>query len=114
MAVLFFLGSFFTIDMCVGSIVLYLWSKADRVRAHTFAPAVASGLICGDGIWSLPLSILSLLNISPPMCLSPQGLLCGDQLPGRGVPLDAQKPSSHIATLVPFHSKSSIKFAGTN
>jgi OPT family oligopeptide transporter len=69
MAVPFFLGSFFTIDMCVGSVVLYLWSKADRVRAHTFAPAVASGLICGDGIWSLPSSILSLLNISPPMCL---------------------------------------------
>ncbi|KAF8772227.1 hypothetical protein HU200_005942 [Digitaria exilis] len=69
MAVPFFLGSFFTIDMCVGSIVLYLWSKSDRVRAHTFAPAVASGLICGDGIWSLPSSILSLLNINPPMCL---------------------------------------------
>ncbi|KAG2655480.1 probable metal-nicotianamine transporter YSL8 [Panicum virgatum] len=69
MAVPFFLGSFFTIDMCVGSIVLYLWSKSDRVRAHMFAPAVASGLICGDGIWSLPSSILSLLNINPPMCL---------------------------------------------
>ncbi|GJM90011.1 hypothetical protein PR202_ga06247 [Eleusine coracana subsp. coracana] len=69
MAVPFFLGSFFTIDMCVGSIVLYLWTKADPVKAHMFAPAVASGLICGDGIWSLPSSILSLLNINPPMCM---------------------------------------------
>ncbi|KAF0934956.1 hypothetical protein E2562_029486 [Oryza meyeriana var. granulata] len=69
MAVPFFLGSFFTIDMCVGSLVLYLWSRADPLRAQTFAPAVASGLICGDGIWSLPSSILSLANVSPPMCM---------------------------------------------
>ncbi|KAL6848370.1 hypothetical protein ACP4OV_021664 [Aristida adscensionis] len=69
MAVPFFLGSFFTIDMCVGSLVLYLWSKSDPVHAHMFAPAVASGLICGDGIWSLPSSILALLNVNPPMCL---------------------------------------------
>jgi uncharacterized oligopeptide transporter (OPT) family protein len=69
MAVPFFLGSFFTIDMCVGSLVLFLWSRSDPVRAHTFAPAVASGLICGDGIWSLPSSILSLANVNPPMCM---------------------------------------------
>ncbi|KAL5227147.1 hypothetical protein ABZP36_015412 [Zizania latifolia] len=69
MAVPFFLGSFFTIDMCVGSLVLYLWQRADPMRAQTFAPAVASGLICGDGIWSLPSSILSLANVNPPMCM---------------------------------------------
>ncbi|KAM3317364.1 hypothetical protein ACQJBY_035169 [Aegilops geniculata] len=69
MAVPFFLGSFFTIDMCVGSLILYMWSKSDRLHAQMFAPAVASGLICGDGIWSLPSSLLSLGNVEPPMCL---------------------------------------------
>jgi hypothetical protein len=34
-----------------------------------FAPAIASGLICGNSIRSLPSSILWLLNINPPMCL---------------------------------------------
>jgi hypothetical protein len=39
------------------------------MNKQIFAPAVASGLSCSDGIWSLPSSILLLLNINPPMCL---------------------------------------------
>ncbi|KQJ92906.1 hypothetical protein BRADI_3g01520v3 [Brachypodium distachyon] len=69
MAVPFFLGSFFTIDMCVGSVILWMWQRSDAVHAQMFAPAVASGLICGDGIWSLPSSVLSLGNVNPPMCM---------------------------------------------
>jgi hypothetical protein len=33
----------------------------------------------------------------------PQVLLCRDKLPGRGVPLDAAQPGSHIATEFTIH-----------
>ncbi len=69
MAVPFLVGASFAIDMCVGSLVLFLWHRFDGKRAALLVPAVASGLICGDGIWSLPSSILSLANVNPPMCM---------------------------------------------
>ncbi|KAI9074321.1 hypothetical protein K1719_043693 [Acacia pycnantha] len=38
-------------------------------EADDFGPAVASGLICGNGIWTLPASILALSGIKPPICM---------------------------------------------
>ncbi|XP_043694866.1 probable metal-nicotianamine transporter YSL7 [Telopea speciosissima] len=69
MAVPFYIGSYFTIDMCVGSLILFVWQKVNRVKADAFGPAVASGLICGDGIWTLPSSILALAGVNPPICM---------------------------------------------
>ncbi|GMH13280.1 hypothetical protein Nepgr_015121 [Nepenthes gracilis] len=69
MAIPFYIGGYFTIDMCVGSLILFVWQKMNKAEADAFGPAVASGLICGDGIWSLPDSILSLARIEPPICL---------------------------------------------
>uniref|UniRef100_A0A5B7AUM3 Putative metal-nicotianamine transporter YSL7 n=1 Tax=Davidia involucrata TaxID=16924 RepID=A0A5B7AUM3_DAVIN len=69
MAIPFYLGSYFAIDMCVGSLILYVWQRIDRSKADAFGPAVASGLICGDGIWTLPNSILALAGIKPPICM---------------------------------------------
>ncbi|XP_044466440.1 probable metal-nicotianamine transporter YSL5 [Mangifera indica] len=69
MAIPFYLGPYFAIDMCVGSLILFVWSKIDKIKADNFGPAVASGLICGEGIWSLPSSILSLAGIKPPICM---------------------------------------------
>ncbi|KAK4488978.1 hypothetical protein RD792_004769 [Penstemon davidsonii] len=69
MAIPFFLGSYFAIDMCVGSLILYIWQKKNRASADALAPAVASGLICGDGIWALPSSILALAGVKPPICM---------------------------------------------
>nr|CAD1840828.1 unnamed protein product [Ananas comosus var. bracteatus] len=69
MAVPFYLGSYFTIDMCVGSLILYVWEWVDQRSAAVFAPAVASGLICGDGIWSLPSAMLALGKVRPPICM---------------------------------------------
>ncbi|KAG0492060.1 hypothetical protein HPP92_005458 [Vanilla planifolia] len=68
-AVPFYLGSYFTIDMCVGSLILLLWEKRDKRQADAFAPAVAAGLICGDGIWSLPASLLAIAKVKPPICM---------------------------------------------
>ncbi|KAL9432555.1 hypothetical protein AB3S75_027566 [Citrus x aurantiifolia] len=69
MAIPFYLGPYFAIDMCVGSLLLFIWEKIDKAKADAFGPAVASGLICGDGIWTLPSSILALAKVQPPICM---------------------------------------------
>ncbi|KAA8531244.1 hypothetical protein F0562_005953 [Nyssa sinensis] len=69
MAIPFYLGSYFAIDMCVGSLILFVWQKRNKAQADAFGPAVASGLICGDGIWILPSSILALAGVKPPICM---------------------------------------------
>ncbi|XP_018828110.2 probable metal-nicotianamine transporter YSL7 [Juglans regia] len=69
MAIPFYLGSYFAIDMCVGSMILFVWRKINKAKADAFGPAVASGLICGDGIWTLPRSILALAGVNPPICM---------------------------------------------
>ncbi|CAN0900536.1 Probable metal-nicotianamine transporter YSL7 [Linum grandiflorum] len=69
MAIPFYLGGYFAIDMCVGSLILFIWGKINKDKADAFGPAVASGLICGDGIWTLPSSILALAGVHPPICM---------------------------------------------
>ncbi|XP_028768498.1 probable metal-nicotianamine transporter YSL7 [Neltuma alba] len=69
MAIPFYIGPYFAIDMCVGSLILFVWEKMNKAKADAFAPAVASGLICGDGIWTLPASILALAGVKPPICM---------------------------------------------
>ncbi|XP_047334050.1 probable metal-nicotianamine transporter YSL7 [Impatiens glandulifera] len=69
MAIPFYIGPYFAIDMCVGSFILFVWQKLNRAKADAFGPAVASGLICGDGLWTLPSSILALAGVNPPICM---------------------------------------------
>ncbi|GAB4855282.1 Probable metal-nicotianamine transporter ysl7 [Ancistrocladus abbreviatus] len=69
MAIPFYIGGYFAIDMCLGSLILFIWQKMNRAHAEAFAPAIASGLICGDGIWTLPSSILALAHAKPPICM---------------------------------------------
>ncbi|XP_052191351.1 probable metal-nicotianamine transporter YSL7 isoform X2 [Diospyros lotus] len=69
MAIPFYIGSYFAIDMCLGSLILFIWRKINKAKADAFGPAVASGLICGDGIWTLPSSILALAGVNPPICM---------------------------------------------
>ncbi|ERN10702.1 hypothetical protein AMTR_s00027p00045420 [Amborella trichopoda] len=63
MAVPFLVGAYFTIDMCVGTLIVFVWRKIDEKRAELMVPAVASGLICGEGLWILPSSILALAKV---------------------------------------------------
>ncbi|KAG6752607.1 hypothetical protein POTOM_042626 [Populus tomentosa] len=70
MAVPFLVGAYFAIDMCVGSLVVFAWHKLNSRKASLMVPAVASGLICGDGLWILPSSILALAKIRPPICMN--------------------------------------------
>ncbi|KAM1070399.1 hypothetical protein ACFX13_002244 [Malus domestica] len=70
MAVPFLVGAYFAIDMCMGSLVVFVWHKLNNNKASSMVPAVASGLICGDGLWILPSSILALAKIQPPICMN--------------------------------------------
>ncbi|KAJ4973050.1 hypothetical protein NE237_006224 [Protea cynaroides] len=69
MAIPFYIGSYFTIDMFLGSLILLAWQKVNKAKADLYGPAVASGLICGDGIWTLPSSMLALARVTPPICM---------------------------------------------
>ncbi|XP_073365620.1 probable metal-nicotianamine transporter YSL6 isoform X1 [Aegilops tauschii subsp. strangulata] len=69
MGVPFYIGANFAIDMFVGTVILFVWERVNRKESEEFVGAVASGLICGDGIWSVPSAILSILRIDPPMCM---------------------------------------------
>ncbi|CAN1346726.1 Metal-nicotianamine transporter YSL3 [Linum perenne] len=70
MAMPFLIGGNFAIDMCVGSLVVFVWHKHNSRKARLMVPVVASGLICGDGLWILPSQLLALAHLRPPMCMS--------------------------------------------
>uniref|UniRef100_A0A0E0H3R5 Uncharacterized protein n=1 Tax=Oryza nivara TaxID=4536 RepID=A0A0E0H3R5_ORYNI len=70
MGVPFLVGASFAIDMCIGSLIVSTWHIIDKSKAALMVPAVASGLICGDGLWIFPASLLALAKISPPMCMA--------------------------------------------
>ncbi|XP_056165043.1 probable metal-nicotianamine transporter YSL6 isoform X2 [Syzygium oleosum] len=69
MAFPFYIGAYFAIDMFVGTVILFIWERINKKDAGDYGGAVASGLICGDGIWTIPSSILSIFRISPPICM---------------------------------------------
>uniref|UniRef100_A0A0E0L074 Uncharacterized protein n=1 Tax=Oryza punctata TaxID=4537 RepID=A0A0E0L074_ORYPU len=65
----FFAGSYFTIDMCVGSLLLLAWTRIDAKSAEMLSSAVAAGLICGEGLFTLPSALLNMFKVQPPMCM---------------------------------------------
>ncbi|KAJ4811956.1 YELLOW STRIPE like 3 [Rhynchospora pubera] len=69
MAVPLIAGANFAIDMCVGSLIVFTWSKINSAKAKLMVPAVASGLLCGDGLWILPSALLALAKVHPPICM---------------------------------------------
>ncbi|CAN7059710.1 unnamed protein product [Brassica rapa subsp. trilocularis] len=73
MAAPFYIGAYFAIDMFVGTVVLFIWERMDKKDADDYSGAVASGLICGDGIWTIPSAVLSILRINPPIWKEKRG-----------------------------------------
>ncbi|KAF2552857.1 hypothetical protein F2Q68_00037375 [Brassica cretica] len=69
MAVPFLVGAYFAIDMCVGTLIVFVCEKMNRKNAEVMVPAVASGLICGEGLWTLPAAVLALSGVKPPICM---------------------------------------------
>lgn len=69
MSIPFYIGAYFAIDMFVGTVILFVWERLNRKDAEDYAGAVASGLICGDGIWTVPSAILAIFRVNPPICM---------------------------------------------
>ncbi|KNA14095.1 hypothetical protein SOVF_110930 [Spinacia oleracea] len=69
MAIPFLVGGYFAIDMCLGSLIVFVYQKLNPKKAELMVPVVASGFICGEGIWSLPASLLALAKVKPPICM---------------------------------------------
>ncbi|XP_076956069.1 metal-nicotianamine transporter YSL3-like [Bidens hawaiensis] len=69
MAVPFLIGGYFAIDMCIGSLIVLVWKMVNNNKAELMTTSVASGLICGEGLWILPAAVLSLAKIRPPICM---------------------------------------------
>ncbi|CAO2205011.1 unnamed protein product [Urochloa humidicola] len=69
MAIPVFIGPTFTIDMFLGSLMVVIWKRADKHKANLLSVVVASGLICGDGLWAVPSSLLAMFQVQPPICM---------------------------------------------
>ncbi|XP_063939600.1 probable metal-nicotianamine transporter YSL7 isoform X3 [Daucus carota subsp. sativus] len=69
MAIPFYIGAYFVVDMSVGCLILFVWEKMDKASADAYGDSVASGLIVGDGLWTLPSTILALAGVEPPICM---------------------------------------------
>ncbi|KAM7463295.1 hypothetical protein LguiA_031416 [Lonicera macranthoides] len=69
MAIPFYLGGYFAIDMCVGSLILFAWQMRNKKSADDFSAAVASGLICGESLWGVPAAVLALAGVKAPICM---------------------------------------------
>ncbi|KAE8055062.1 hypothetical protein FH972_011929 [Carpinus fangiana] len=65
----FLVGAYFAIDMFLGTLVVFVWHKINPKKAELMIPAVASGLICGEGLWTLPAAVLAMAKINPPICM---------------------------------------------
>uniref|UniRef100_A0A0E0AT90 Uncharacterized protein n=1 Tax=Oryza glumipatula TaxID=40148 RepID=A0A0E0AT90_9ORYZ len=69
-AVAFFVPPRIPMGMAVGCLAPHVWWRhVDAGGARLLSPAVASGLICGDGLGSLASSMLTLLRARPPICI---------------------------------------------
>jgi OPT family oligopeptide transporter len=63
-----FIGAYFCVDMTIGAVILGIWQYFDPAECLLMAPVVASALVAGDGVWSVPSAILALAKVSPPIC----------------------------------------------
>ncbi|RLN04293.1 putative metal-nicotianamine transporter YSL17 [Panicum miliaceum] len=68
-AVAFFAPPKMPVGMAVGSLALYVWKRADHSGARMLSAAVASGLICGNGLGSMVPSMLTFFKAEAPICI---------------------------------------------
>lgn len=57
------------ISMVLGSVARYLWSRANAASEKMYSMIVASALIAGDGVWTVPAAVLAILGVHPPICM---------------------------------------------
>ena len=59
------------VDMCVGSAIgSYIsWKAKGDTNAIMGMIPIATGLIVGEGVWSVPQAILNFAGATPPVCM---------------------------------------------
>ncbi len=62
MAIPFYIPPAFAVDMAIGSLVKYFWVSPDLI-------AMASGLIAGDGLFTIPQAIFAFASLESPICM---------------------------------------------
>lgn len=65
----FFIPASNALDFWLGSMIVTIWEWKSPASAAQFAPLAGAGLLVGDGLWAIPSAILSIANVSPPMCM---------------------------------------------
>ncbi|KAK9836321.1 hypothetical protein WJX81_005210 [Elliptochloris bilobata] len=70
MAIPFYIGANVAVDMALGSVVKAAWFLVSPQGAFGLCIAAASGLIVGDGIWSIFDANLALFKVAQPFCIS--------------------------------------------
>jgi hypothetical protein len=96
MAIPFFVGPTFTIDMFLGSLMVVVWKRVDKKAANLLSVVVASGLICGDGLWALPSSLLAMFKVQPPICMKFLSTFQHDQMQRHFVQYLAAPQPKHL------------------
>ncbi|GJT29341.1 O-fucosyltransferase 29-like protein [Tanacetum coccineum] len=56
-------------DFKTGSLILSIWEKKNKKSAKEIAPAMPSGMICGDSLWGVPAAIMSMFGVKAPICM---------------------------------------------
>jgi hypothetical protein len=66
------------IDFWLGSVVMHIWEFFSPDAAEALGPTVGAGLLVGDGLWSIPSSIMAIVGRAPPVCMGflPRGPHC--------------------------------------
>ncbi|GBF88235.1 metal-nicotianamine transporter-like protein [Raphidocelis subcapitata] len=79
MSIPFYIGAASAIDFWLGSMVMHIWEFISPAAAEALGPTVGAGLLVGDGLWSIPSSILAIVGRAPPVCMGflPRGPKCG-------------------------------------
>ncbi|KAK8451769.1 hypothetical protein SEVIR_5G003500v4 [Setaria viridis] len=96
MAIPFFVGPTFTIDMFLGSLMVVVWKRVDKQAANLLSIVVASGLICGDGLWALPSLLLAMFKVQPPICMKFLSTFQHDQMQRHFVQYLAAPQPKHL------------------
>ena len=66
----FYLGAYLAVDMCIGSMINLVWAWVDPQGQEQLSMAAAAGLLVGDGVWTIPSSLLAMADVRAPVCMA--------------------------------------------
>ena len=81
MAIPMIVGPYIAIQMSIGSFILETWSFINPASAELLGPAVASGLLVGDGLFAVPGSIMGISNVQNAIQVAMASIIAGRSPP---------------------------------